>query len=37
MADRKHLPYYYEENELDTYFSKNKIKIPEPEKVSMQD
>lgn len=32
MADRKHLPYYYEENERDTYFSKNKIKIPESEK-----
>ncbi|KAL3276613.1 hypothetical protein HHI36_011985 [Cryptolaemus montrouzieri] len=27
------IPYYYEENELDTYFAKNKIDIPETEKT----
>lgn len=27
------LPYYYEENEINTYFSENKIKIPETDKV----
>lgn len=29
----KHLPYYYEENDLDTYFAQNKIIIPETEQV----
>lgn len=34
ISSGKQQQHYYEENDVDTYFSSNKVKIPETEKVS---
>lgn len=31
--EKEEISHYYEENDIDTYFSQNKIKIPDDEKV----